>query len=135
MPRACCFTLKLFGKVLYLGTRQLGQELGRFRKPSSTLQRRVPPAQLARRPLPTLGRSALSFFVPASVLLQVSKRLSSVRLRSCGGVTPVSTVSGASWERQPVRHFEASPVEGVVHTQVHVADERVGAHTRACLTT
>ena len=31
------------------------------------LQRRGPPAELARRPLLTLGMSALSFFVPASV--------------------------------------------------------------------
>ena len=74
------------------------------------LQRRGPPAELARRPLLTLGKSTLSFFVPASVLPQVSRRLPSVRL-------------------------EASPVEDVVHTQVHVADERVSAHARACLTT
>ena len=55
-----------------------------------------------------------------------------MRLRACGGVTPwwcqwrAEHLRGAATRR---KHFEASPVEDVVHTQVHVADERVSAHS------
>ena len=67
----CATRVLLHLEVLWEGPslHQLGQELGRFRivRP---LQRRGPPAELARRPLLTLGKSAL----PSSCQLQCYPR-------------------------------------------------------------